>query len=267
MIRQAKNYVARWLSGEKPVKINGKSASETADQCLRLHQSGIIPQYEDILADGYRLFLKHGDVAIDIGVNHGVHFDRLKECVGPNGYVVGFEPVPDFVAVVHSRHGKVIDLRLKALSSEPGWGEFLHMTKSIGESGFKERTTVEDRGAKVIQVEISTLDIEFPDAPKIDFIKIDTEGHEISALKGGQAVIARTRPIISVEYGSPAYSLYGLTAESLYDWADENGYGISDLFGNLVKSRKEWVYVCDRSYWDFFLVPREKAEIWPSVFA
>ena len=59
------------------------------------------------------------------------------------------------------------------------------MTKSIGELGFKERTTREDRGAKVIKVEISTLDIEFTGIPKIDFIKIDTEGHEISALKGG----------------------------------------------------------------------------------
>ncbi|TIS57549.1 MAG: FkbM family methyltransferase [Mesorhizobium sp.] len=267
MIRKARSYLARWLSAETSPTISGKTATETADECYRLHQSGVIPQYEAFLTDGYRRFLKSGDVALDIGVNHGVHFDRLKECVGATGLVVGFEPVPDFVAVVRSRHGRGIDLRQKALSTEPGHGQFLHMTKAIGESGFKERETEGDRGTKVIQVEISTLDAEFPHTPKIDFIKIDTEGHEISALNGGRNVLARTRPVISVEYGKPTYSLYGLTAESLYHWADESGYQISDLFGNLVQSREEWVYVCDRSYWDFFLVPKEKAYSWPALFA
>lgn len=239
-----------------------KTASQTADECHLLHQSGVVPAYEDILSDGYRRFLKHGDVAVDIGVNHGVHFDRLKECVSPTGRIVGFEPVPDFVDVVRSRHGPTIDIRAKALSTQPGRGQFIHMTKAAGESGFKERTNEADRGAKNIEVEISTLDLELPDLDSLAFIKIDVEGHELSVLEGGCNLISSTRPIISVEYGKPTYSLYGLTADSLQEWADRNGYRISDLFGHIVNSRKEWLHVCDRSYWDYFLVPKEKAAWW-----
>ncbi len=261
-----RNYLSQWISKETPIiSISGVSASAAADDCHRLHHSGVVPHYEDILASGYRRFLKAGDIAVDIGVNHGIHFDRLKKCVGPTGHVVGFEPVPDFVAVVQSRHGKGIDLRQKALSSEPGRGQFLHMTKAIGESGFKERDSEGDRGAKTIYVEISTLDAELGDAPRIDFIKIDTEGHELSALRGGGKVIARTRPIISAEYGKPTYSLYGLTAESLHDWTEQAGYQISDLFGNIVRSREEWLYVCDRSYWDYFLIPKERSAWWTGL--
>lgn len=253
------------LQKETTYEIKSKTATETADACNTLHQSGVIPPYEEILAEGYRGILKQGDVAIDIGVNHGFHFDQIKECVGPTGHVVGFEPVPDFIDVVRARHGQGVDLRQKALSSESGRGQFLHMTKAIGESGFKERTNEADRGAVPIEVEISTLDLEFPDLDRLSFIKIDVEGHELSALNGGTNLIARTRPIISVEYGHPAYSLYGLTAESLHDWAERAGYQISDLFGNLVRSREEWLYICDYGYWDFFLVPKERAGWWAGL--
>lgn len=243
-----------------------KTATETANACHDLHQSGVIPEYEDILADNYRRFLRPGDVAIDIGVNHGFHYDRLKECVGPTGRVIGFEPVPDFIAVVRERRGDEMEIRQKALSIQPGHGTFLHMTGAIGESGFKERDSEDaNRGAKKIDVEISTLDIELPDLNKLDFMKIDVEGHEISVLGGGGALLNRTRPLIAVEYGHPTYSLYGHTARSLYAWSSAVGYCISDLWGNLVRSREEWDYVCDHSYWDYFLVPQEKAAAWSTL--
>lgn len=240
----------------------GKTPSETADICHNLHHSGFIPVYEDIISDNYLSFLNEGDIAVDIGVNHGLHYDRLTAKVAPGGHVIGFEPVPDFVSVVKEKHGDGVDVRQKALSTQPGHGSFFHMTAAIGESGFKERESEGNRGAKKIEVEISTLDIELPDLEKLAFIKIDVEGHEISVLKGGEKLIQRTRPIIAIEYGKPTYSLYGLTAESLYDWASSVDYCLSDLWGNVVRSKAEWNYVCDRSYWDYFIVPREKAEWW-----
>ena len=242
-----------------------KTATETADACHTLHQSGVIPEYEELIADNYRRFLELGDVAIDIGVNHGFHYDRLKTCVGVMGRVVGFEPVPDFIAVVRDRRGDEMEIRQKALSTEPGHGTFLHMTTAIGESGFKERESEGARGAKKIDVEISTLDLELPDLNKLAFVKIDVEGHEISVLKGGASLINRTRPSIAIEYGKPTYSLYGLTAESLYDWASSVDYCLSDLWGNIVRSKSEWSYVCDLSYWDYFIVPRERAEWWTAL--
>lgn len=241
-------------------------ATLTSDTCQGLIDAGTIPKFEDILAHGYKLFLSPGDVAVDIGVHAGFHFDQILERVGATGKVIGFEPVPDFANPVLARHDNNADIRLRAISDKRGRSSFLHMTKAAGESGFIERATKMDRGAVTLNIEISTLDNELSDLTKLDYIKIDTEGHEISALNGGLNTIHRLRPIISVEYGAPTYTLYGHTSQTLYDWSVRNKYLISDLFGNIVIGRHEWEYVCDHGYWDFYLVPTEKASWWNRIF-
>lgn len=238
------------------------SALESATYYRSQHHAGIIPDYEEVLSEGYAKFLKPGDTVIDIGVNHGDHYTQFLSLTGPKGRVIGFEPVPDFIASVRELCGPDVDIRQKAVSDKPGRAEFLFMTRAHGESGFKERASPGDRGATPIEVEISTLDLELADLDRIDYIKIDTEGHEISILKGGMAVIARRRPIISVEYGVPTYSLYGHEARSMWDQAEAMDYRISDLFGNVVQDLEEWIAVCDTSYWDYFLVPSERAAGW-----
>ena len=51
-------------------------------------------------------------------------------------------------------------------------------------------------------------------------MKIDIEGGEVACLRGATRVLKHFRPFISVEYGRPSYSAYGLTARSLYDTAE-----------------------------------------------
>ena len=77
---------------------------------------------------------------------------------------------------------------------------------------------------------------------------------------------AKLRISRGVEYGSPTYSSYGYKARSLFDFAETAGYWISDLFGNVIVELAAWEAVCDRSYWDFFLIPREKREQWECAF-
>lgn len=231
------------------------------------HQNGLVPDYEDILTTVYTRILRPGDVVIDIGVNHGRHFKHFLEIVGKTGRVVGFEPVPDFVQHTKALCGPDIEIRQKALSDHSGSGQFLFMTQAVGESGFKERASDGDRGAVPIQVEITTLDAELQDVDRINYIKIDTEGHELTILNGAAELIGRCRPIISVEWGEPTYSLYGHVLMDLFDWSERSGYAISDLFGNVVTDRDEWTAVSDQSYWDFFLVPQEGLENWRAHFA
>jgi FkbM family methyltransferase len=238
----------------------------TAAECAAFwraeHKRGTVPDYEEILSQGFTRFIEKGDVVIDVGVNQGRHFKRLKELVGPKGRVIGFEPVPELADYSKAYAGEDSEIRQLALSAGPGRAEFLFMSKAIGESGFKERASEGDRGAVPIQVEISTLDIQTADLERLDYIKIDTEGHEIDILEGGREAIARLRPVISVEWGEPTYSLYGHDMYRLYDLCEELGYRIADLFGFVVADREEWALVSDQSYWDFFLVPTERVDIW-----
>lgn len=271
--RSIREKLLKWIAKASPRSIEtpsqkffGMGAAGTASYWRERHQAGEVPEYEDILADVFSRLLSSGDTVVDIGVNVGRHFTRFHEIVGGRGRVIGFEPVPDFAAHSRALVGPAAEIREKALSDAPGVGEFLFMTKAVGESGFRERASEGDRGAKPIQVEISTLDAETISLPSLRYIKIDTEGHELSVLKGGRETLRRFRPYVSVEWGEPTYTLYGHDMFSLFDLANEIQYSISDLFGNIVSDREEWSQVSDQSYWDYFLVPSERLSEWRSFF-
>jgi hypothetical protein len=134
-------------------------------------------------------------------------------------------------------------------------------------SGLRERLPAEDMArSATIMVDVSTLDLLSTRLQRVDYMKIDVEGAEIDCLDGGGAMLRRFRPLISVEYGRPSYSLYGNEARTLYDTAQRHGYVISDLFANVMSGLEEWEAVCDHAYWDFFLVPYEKVGAWQSIF-
>jgi len=159
------------------------------------------------------------------------------------------------------------EIRQLALSTEPGTGEFLYMADAPGESGFIERVTPAERGVTPIKVTISTLDLEALDFTRLDYIKIDTEGHEISVIRGGHDTIARLRPVISVEWGQPTYQLYGHSRPDIFNLAQSMGYRMGDLFGNVVADLDEWMLVSDWSFWDFFMIPDERVTDWQARFS
>jgi FkbM family methyltransferase len=113
---------------------------------------------------------------------------------------------------------------------------------------------------------LDTIDAQAASLERLDFIKIDIEGAELDCLRGAGATVARHRPFISIEYGRSCYSMYGETAVSLFNWACEKDYLLSDLFGNIVEDEAEWLRVCDVSFWDYYLLPKERRDFWRSRF-
>jgi hypothetical protein len=67
------------------------------------------------------------------------------------------------------------------------------------------------------------LDHLLQDAP-LDYIKMDIEGAELGALRGGQTVLNRTRPTIMFESASAAENTLGYSAEQLWHWFDTAGF-------------------------------------------
>lgn len=61
-----------------------------------------------------------------------------------------------------------------------------------------------------------------------------------------------------MEYGRPSYSVYGHTADTLYEEAAALGYAVCDLFGNVFGSLDEWRACVDRLYWDYLMIPGER---------
>jgi hypothetical protein len=126
------------------------------------------------------------------------------------------------------------------------------------ESGLRERVYNHPEAVTPTRIEVvaETLDQHVASLRGLRFIKIDVEGAEMNVLCGATDVLARYRPVVSVEYGRPAYSVYGHGTFALFDFAEQHGYAMYDIFAHRL-SREDWAIACDSVYWDYFMVPVE----------
>jgi len=220
------------------------------------HRVGV--DFEAILEQQYRRFLRHDATIIDVGAHAGRHTGAFVE-IAPRGRVIAVEPLPDKAEAPRQAFGSRITLFEGALGEREGRTSFVWAQGTPEESGLKRRNYNDPANANPteIDVAIGTLDSLGRDLLRCDFIKIDVEGAELTALKGGGALIRRLRPVISVEFGRPAYSAYGHEPGDLFDFAEQHGYRLHDLFLNPVPDRETWLAVCDCATWDFFMLPQE----------
>jgi len=138
---------------------------------------------------------------VDVGANIGYFSLLAAVCVGPRGKVVAFEP-------------STRNCALHQLSANAnGFGQIEIQPFAVAESS---RLMIYDPQAsngivsdfegdpKVLAsrqvVRAVTLDDALRSADRIDAIKLDIEGAEWRALKGGQAVLARHRPVLFTEF-------------------------------------------------------------------
>jgi FkbM family methyltransferase len=241
-------------------------------RCLRaLHSGIVVPDYEKLLSQAYQRFLwsDPNPTILDIGANTGLHLTQFRRLARTSGRVIAFEPLPHLASMLTQqfRDYPNVEIRAVALSREPGTASF-HFNQVIpGESGLRVRADFDKSGpVKMITVKTDTLDRQAHGLDRLTYVKIDIEGGEIDCLQGGQAVIERHRPFISVEYGRNSYLPYGNTSATLFELANSMDYVLSDLFGNLIETFEEWEQICDMSYWDYFLVPRNRCPEWKQYF-
>lgn len=117
---------------------------------------------------------------------------------------------------------------------------------------------------------------------KIDFIKIDIEGHEFYAINGLKETIIKQRPLVMMEWNSEhnkkhfreantmneifnKYDIYSISENEEYD----SNYWKGKIFGKIRKKfyRKHHLpvklnkFIFDNSYSNILLIPREKMHI------
>lgn len=152
-----------------------------------------------------------GDTVVDVGANHGMWTLALSGAVGGTGRVYSFEPVPFTFGVLQAvaRRGHLGNVTLlnKGCSNQVGT---LEMTVPLQRSGssddlqahLSQRRAQEDeeQGESVaVSCEMTTLDTELADASGVALLKLDIEGAELLALRGGAELLARERPAIVCE--------------------------------------------------------------------
>lgn len=156
--------------------------------------------------------------AVDVGAHCGMWSMQLAKRFNR---VEAFEPVPEHRACFDRNLGVFVDrtafLHACALGDHEGLVRIDTAPTSSGDS------KVGGDG----DIRLCTLD-SF-NLRDVDFIKLDCEGYEYFALKGGEETIKRDRPTIIVEQKPGRGQQFGLTETAAVDWLESLGYVRSEV--------------------------------------
>ncbi len=195
--------------------------------------------FEQHLSALYHAVLRPGAIAIDGGANTGVHTLQMGQAVRPGGLVIAIEPVPELLARLDTRWREyrmpedLIRRLPYGLSNAAGEADFYQVIDPIQHelSGLRNRHFLKDRPVQTIRVELTTLDLVCKDLDRLDFLKLDLEGAEMDALRGGMRTLTRLRPVVTLEQDQYSPQYFSYTWDQLLEYFAALDYELYDLFG------------------------------------
>ena len=127
-------------------------------------------------------YIKPNDTVLDIGANIGFYSEIFSEIVGPKGTVHCFEPDKTNFKHLTNRVGDLKNVHIynKAVSEKDETIK-IYTSKLLN---VDHRTYKPDDYDEEIDIDAVNLDLFLKDVPTINFIKIDIQGFEMSAMKG-----------------------------------------------------------------------------------
>jgi FkbM family methyltransferase len=176
--------------------------------------------YEPEVRRIFRTVLPPGGVALDVGANVGWHTLLMASLVGASGRVLAIEPNPalrhrlhDHLCLNHFSQAEIIPCA--AADTERMMDFYAPAANDLdsGNGHVVEVGPAEHGG--IIRVETRRMDaiVSAAGIERLDLIKIDVEGFEWRALRGGESTIAKFRPHIVFEYNAESASRGGGTPE------------------------------------------------------
>lgn len=182
------------------------------------------------------------DVVVDAGANIGEFSIALASHV-PHGRVLAFEPQSDVrrtlienVALNKFQNVQVFPLGLSDSSFEadlfkPSEGD---EGSGMENEGLYTRYPLDRRYASTGRARFCTLDSIFSEygINKLDWIKLDIEGGEVSMLNGARKAIEAFRPRMLVEVNEKSLNAAGYEVADLFDFLQSYGYIAYQLDGS-----------------------------------
>lgn len=219
--------------------------------------------YEQVVGEALRLYPRSG-VFVDCGAHVGSHTAAMASRSDASR-IYAIEAIPELC----SRLVKMFDADPRvsvvnaAVGNSTGLTTFNIAADSMGYSGLVKREVDAVSTWRQIDVQIRRLDdvMSIGDMNAVSVIKLDLEGGEFDALRGGVETIRRSKPLIIFENGLiRSAKLYGYSWNDFREFFVGVGYEVFDFFGREITEdywNNRWdtyMYVAtpilsDATYW------------------
>ena len=202
--------------------------------------------YELAIVDFMQQVLRPGDVFIDVGANVGYLTAIGASCVGKQGEVHAFEPIPLYATHIEKWANKNDSFKIiinhSALSDRDGSAKInVSRPPYTGNSSLVKDPKCQSIYQGEMDVPLTRLDTYISKnkihKEKIKLIKIDVEGYEIPVLLGLKDYFENTahRPFIICEVRGSLYSALGYQMSDLLSYLAQYGYQAYNIYAPKVK--------------------------------
>ena len=158
----------------------------------------LLAEQEVVAQPNDRNLVQPGEIVLDCGAHVGTftHFALERGAAK----VVAVEPDPVNLECLRRNFRKEIAAGKVIVAPVGVWSSEGTFKLSLGRGNFGMNSLVIDRGGESIDVRTTTIDKLLTElgVGRVDFIKMDIEGAEPDAIRGGRETIARNGPILTV---------------------------------------------------------------------
>ena len=220
----------------------------------------------DIYHNGEYHFLKSNaknfKIVFDVGSNIGewakiilnINKDIKLHCFEPSAFT--------FQKLIENNFSENVICNNFGLSSQKGEKELFVVQDGAGGNSLYKRYGVKRKVQKIEQVMLDTLEsyCRERDIREIDFVKIDTEGHELEVLKGARSLLEKQRiKLIQFEYGGCNIDAK-VFFKDIFNFFKDFDYRIYKIFPDKVKLVKTYKQDLDNFRYANYIAARKNSE-------
>lgn len=167
-----------------------------------------------------------GDNVLDIGANVGETTLRFSRRVGPAGKVYCFEPNPPVRAKLERNIALNRFTNIEVMPLGVGDAEATLKLSSPSPHNRGGNRILENPVGDFVEVRVVPLDtlVAEKGIERVDVVKIDVEGFELRALKGGKKTLERWKPILFIEISDETLRGAGTSPSEVLAFVEELGY-------------------------------------------
>jgi len=212
---------------------------------------------EVVIEELIERYISKGDIAIDCGAADGRMLKLMLNAVGADGAAVAFEPIPHIFDRLDSLYtGSNVFLFNVCVSDAVKDGVTFYHAKDRRWISSLSPNNLKGYDVEELVVPVTTLSLTVAGqkalcGKSVGFIKLDIEGAEFSALKGGAELISKDKPFIVFENGLVGGSkAFGYTKEDFFEFFNKLDYRLFDVFGTPLTTDL-WESVGKKLCWNF----------------